>query len=88
MCSKMPSPFKLQTRDADRFTNPGGHNQPILIGIEVIENPNSANGKGVINGKAGKAVHNDAFFQNFYGATWIGKRSPFFYHFGIAYSPL
>ena len=34
------------------------------------------------------AVHNDAFFQNFYGATWIGKRSPFFYHFGIAYSPL
>ena len=33
-------------------------------------------------------VHNDAFFQNFYGATWIGKRRPFFYHFGIAYSPL
>ena len=33
-------------------------------------------------------LHNDAFFQNFYGATWIGKRSPFFYHFGIAYSPL
>ena len=52
----MPSPFKLQTRDADRFTNPGGHNQPILIGIELIENPNSANGKGVINGKAGKAA--------------------------------
>ena len=33
-------------------------------------------------------VHNDAFFQKFYGATWIGKRRPFFYHFGIAYSPL
>ena len=33
-------------------------------------------------------VHNDAFFQNFYGTTWIGKKSPFFYHFGITYSPI
>ena len=29
---------------------------PSWLGIELIENPNSANGKGVINGKAGKAV--------------------------------
>ena len=33
-------------------------------------------------------MHNDAFFQNFYGLAWIGKRSPFFYHFCSAYSPL
>ena len=29
----------------------------------------------------GSKVHNGVFFQNFYGATWIGKRSPFLYHF-------